>query len=137
MQVIHLTIYSPEALRPTDGLAATQQIHYIPALQGWSEVKMVFLHIPALFAGLAILQTVTARAQFHGNIVTESSDLLDRYDYVIVGGGLSGLVVANRLSEDPRQLPCIFEGSWLICYRINCAYHRSWRIVSEGKLLPL
>lgn len=26
-----------------------------------------------------------------------------QYDYVIVGGGISGLIVANRLSEDKRS----------------------------------
>lgn len=30
------------------------------------------------------------------------------YDYVIVGGGVTGLVVANRLTEDKRG-KCLFE----------------------------
>lgn len=31
-------------------------------------------------------------------------DIDASYDYVVVGGGVSGLVVANRLTEDPNSM---------------------------------
>ncbi|TEA21588.1 Dehydrogenase xptC [Colletotrichum sidae] len=38
-----------------------------------------------------------------------TAELADAYDYVIVGGGLSGLVVANRLTEDPDVSVLVVE----------------------------
>ncbi|KAL0931312.1 choline dehydrogenase [Colletotrichum truncatum] len=45
-------------------------------------------------------------ARFAKRSVTE---LGDAYDYIVVGGGLSGLVVANRLTEDPDVSVLVVE----------------------------
>lgn len=57
-----------------------------------------------IFFGLfTFLVFVNARQTFPGRTLHRASETQNTYDYVVVGGGLSGLVVANRLSEDPGR----------------------------------
>lgn len=36
-------------------------------------------------------------------------NLLDAYEFVIIGGGMSGLVVSNRLTESPHVTVLVLE----------------------------
>lgn len=49
--------------------------------------------------------TALAHPLFNGRLVSRADELLNEYDYVIVGGGASGLTVANRLSEQSGRFP--------------------------------
>lgn len=40
----------------------------------------------------------------HARIITRDSDLAFSYDFVIIGGGTSGLTVADRLTEDNKSV---------------------------------
>ncbi|TGO59033.1 hypothetical protein BOTNAR_0170g00090 [Botryotinia narcissicola] len=58
---------------------------------------------------LSIFHDVACDPVFSGKVLERSADLLPIYDYVIVGGGTSGLVVANRLSRNANTTVLVIE----------------------------
>ena len=51
---------------------------------------------------------------------TSTANLATSYDYVVIGGGTSGLTVANRLSENPKTQVLVLEagGNYLADPRV-------------------
>ncbi|CAD0108012.1 unnamed protein product [Aureobasidium uvarum] len=69
-------------------------------------IQFIFCcHVPLLLACAAIPVALAAPARTF-NITTTQ----DCFDYVIVGGGLTGLIVASRLSENPYIRVLVIEG---------------------------
>ncbi|KXX82172.1 Pyranose dehydrogenase [Madurella mycetomatis] len=59
--------------------------------------------------GAAEAFSVPARPIARSTIVDRADGLLPEYDYIIVGGGTSGLTVADRLTEDGRYSVLVLE----------------------------
>ncbi|KAK4118317.1 GMC oxidoreductase [Parathielavia appendiculata] len=70
-----------------------------------SKLSFAALMLPLLGA---VEASPTARSITHSTLVTRE-DLLPEYDYVIVGGGTSGLTVADRLTENGKHTVLVLE----------------------------
>jgi choline dehydrogenase-like flavoprotein len=70
-----------------------------------SMAKSMFLSWTIILSASSTL----AHPLFNGRLVSRADQLLSKYDYVIVGGGASGLTVANRLSEESSTTVLVIE----------------------------
>jgi hypothetical protein len=64
---------------------------------------MSLRHIAAIYA--LAWSAVALGLPRHATLVSRQNASTTHYDFVIAGGGISGLTVADRLTEDPNGMP--------------------------------
>jgi hypothetical protein len=68
------------------------------------------LLLPLLFATTALAATTTQKKR---DIIYSGASINGQtYDYVIAGGGLAGMVLAGRLSEDANRRVLVIEAGY-------------------------
>jgi hypothetical protein len=74
------------------------------------------------------------RSIAHSKVVARAEELLPEYDYIVIGGGTSGLTVADRLTENgKRTLPTTCESLTLDSNRLQ-TLSLYWSEVSSVRL---
>ncbi len=68
----------------------------------------------AVYAGLSLLfdsaiTIVSAHEITRATILSQIADVKSSYDYIVIGGGTSGLTVADRLTEDGKTSVLVVE----------------------------
>jgi choline dehydrogenase-like flavoprotein len=72
--------------------------------------------VSQILALASLLAGVVSPTIAHPTSLQKSTN---RYDYIIIGGGTSGLVIANRLSEDPSVSVAIVEAGGSVFENVN------------------
>ncbi|KAH8597097.1 hypothetical protein B0O99DRAFT_739689 [Bisporella sp. PMI_857] len=88
-------------------LALTKLSEVRTTSRGWIDMRAAVKTM--IFAIIAIQFILTACSQSY----THDGSRQKTYDYIVVGGGLTGMVVASRLSEDKHKTVLVIERGYL------------------------
>ncbi|KAL3428922.1 hypothetical protein BDV09DRAFT_203740 [Aspergillus tetrazonus] len=93
--------------------------------------------MPSLLAMSFLFPVNTQQISFSGTILNGGTGILPSYDYVIVGGGVSGLVVANRLTEDPKTTVLVIEAGKIDNHSPAIQYPRNVLLAPVNNSWPI